>query len=207
MPTGLTARRGRRVSSAVINRTRTGRWAGRSRVLPAKIVPAGALLLRRLRAAATQCPGRQAIPRSRPARSWPVPGPGTTVPASRVRKDSTGCALLGDAPPRRRPVPSLEQPLPRRLALAITWAGTATGRGDDTVMTTDPITKPAGERQATVAATGHAGPSAGAGALPRAHRLRVRFRGAPCQGTSGLPCGRTSDVLADGQVMSVRADS
>ena len=28
-----------------------------------------------------------------------------------------------------------------------------------------------------------------------------------CQGTSGLPCGRTSDVLADGQVMSVRADS
>jgi hypothetical protein len=30
---------------------------------------------------------------------------------------------------------------------------------------------------------------------------------ADCQGTAGLPCGRTSDVLADGQVMSVRADS
>ena len=28
-----------------------------------------------------------------------------------------------------------------------------------------------------------------------------------CQGTSGSPCGRTADFPADGQVMSVRADS
>ena len=28
-----------------------------------------------------------------------------------------------------------------------------------------------------------------------------------CQGTSGLPCGRTADLPVDGQVMSVRADS
>ena len=43
-------------------------------------------------------------------------------------------------------------------------------------MTTQAITKPAA--RATVAATGHAGPSARAGALPRAHRLPARFRGA-----------------------------
>jgi hypothetical protein len=43
-------------------------------------------------------------------------------------------------------------------------------------MTTQAITKPAA--QATVAATGHARPSARAGALPRAHRLPARFRGA-----------------------------
>jgi hypothetical protein len=28
-----------------------------------------------------------------------------------------------------------------------------------------------------------------------------------CQGTSGLPCGRTADLLAGGQVMSVLAVS
>ena len=36
-----------------------------------------------------------------------------------------------------------------------------------------------------------------------------RFAGAVniCQGTSGLPCGRTADLLAGGQVMSVLAVS
>ena len=45
-------------------------------------------------------------------------------------------------------------------------------------MTAQSITKPAAEPQTTVAATRHAGPSAPAGALPRAHWLRARFRSA-----------------------------
>jgi hypothetical protein len=44
-------------------------------------------------------------------------------------------------------------------------------------MTTQSITKPAAESQAAVAVTGQAGPSARAGALRPAHRLRARFRG------------------------------
>jgi hypothetical protein len=42
-------------------------------------------------------------------------------------------------------------------------------------MTTQSITKSAAEPQATVVATGHADPSARAGALPRAHRWRARY--------------------------------
>jgi hypothetical protein len=44
-------------------------------------------------------------------------------------------------------------------------------------MTTQSITKPAAESQAAVAVIGQAGPSARAGALRPAHRLRARFRG------------------------------
>ena len=34
---------------------------------------------------------------------------------------------------------------------------------------------------------------------------RASIRAYRCQGTSGLPCGRTADLLAGGQVMSVWA--
>jgi hypothetical protein len=45
-------------------------------------------------------------------------------------------------------------------------------------MTTQSITKPAAEPHAAVAVAGHPGPSARAGALQRAPRLRAGFRGA-----------------------------
>jgi len=45
-------------------------------------------------------------------------------------------------------------------------------------MTTQSITKPAAGPQATVAATGRAGPSAGAGALPRTRGTGWDFHGA-----------------------------
>ena len=48
-------------------------------------------------------------------------------------------------------------------------------------MTTESITKPGAGPQTAVAVPGHAGQSAEAGALQRAHRPRARFRGAGAQ--------------------------